>query len=481
MNNFDLKKFLVENKLTTASKIRKDEVTIPVDDYPGCGSGLKEFTVITDDEKDIEVVTVTHIDDETSQLQVSDQTGGPAFTQKVIYCIEEIRDLFIQDGGIQGDGEGGYYFDANPPQLALVLSELGVPKKFLTMDPEDENSFVKFPNGLSFWVGGEDEEGGFVTKIVKHRNGYEIKGTSRGGEYSYYYTFQGKEVDDLGSISENKKNKMNNFDLKKFLVENKLTTASRLTTKNSSKKSKIKENNQPEGTVLEEVTFQDDSHAENLIFTLSRVADTSVGKGDTRKLKLYEPGERVILSTPEGEEFDVTDLGTVDYLIATGEEEEYWRVGTDNDYHDYVINSKSIDGDDVMPLIENWLMRDEYLVQKDGINENDLSTQEIAPNDGSNSNKDKYLKMETAQAILSELDSEMALAELEIKKEQIQSIIQEIENKISTLEEDAGMKGFVDETAIRAKRKVVKELNRAYEQVSKLSEKMHAKRKKRQK
>lgn len=93
----------------------------------------------------------------------------------------------------------------------------------------------------------------------------------------------------------------------------------------------------------------------------------------------------------------------------------------------------------------------------------------------------KYLKHESAQAILLELENEIALAGLDLRKEQIQKIIQEIESKISTLEEDAGMQGFVDKAAINEKRKVVKELNKAYEKVNKLSEKMHAKRKKKMK
>jgi len=133
-------------------------------------------------------------------------------------------------------------------------------------------------------------------------------------------------------------------------------------------------------------------------------------------------------------------------------------------------------------LIENKLTTASNQVKENELGvEEALPAEEITSNEGSNSNVSKYLNMESAQAILSELDSEMALAELEIKKEQIQRIVQEIESKISTLEEDAGMKGFVDKAAINEKRKVVKELNKAYEQVNKLSEKMHAKRKKKMK
>jgi len=105
-----------------------------------------------------------------------------------------------------------------------------------------------------------------------------------------------------------------------------------------------------------------------------------------------------------------------------------------------------------------------------------VTGEESTPNQAS-----KYLKHESAQAILSELESEIALAGLDLRKEQIQKIVQEIESKISTLEEDAGMQGFVDKAAINEKRRVVKELNKAYEKVNKLSEKMHAKRKKKMK
>jgi cob(I)alamin adenosyltransferase len=123
--------------------------------------------------------------------------------------------------------------------------------------------------------------------------------------------------------------------------------------------------------------------------------------------------------------------------------------------------------------LKKFLVENKLTTASKDINENEdltVTGEESTPNEAS-----KYLKHDSAQAILSELDNELALAQLEIKKEQIQKIVQEIENKISTLEEDAGMQGFVDEAAIKNKRRVVKELNRAYEQVSKLSEKMHAK------
>jgi hypothetical protein len=139
---------------------------------------------------------------------------------------------------------------------------------------------------------------------------------------------------------------MNNFDLKKFLVENKLTTASKL----------LKENT-PNGTVLEEVRFQDDTDQENLVFTLYTVADPNANIGKLKGVIPNEPGQRTIISLPDtGEEFDVSSIGTLDYIIFTGEEEGYWREGTPEDTHDYVINREDIDGEDPMPKIENWLM-----------------------------------------------------------------------------------------------------------------------------
>jgi hypothetical protein len=137
--------------------------------------------------------------------------------------------------------------------------------------------------------------------------------------------------------------------------------------------------------------------------------------------------------------------------------------------------------------LKKFLVENKLTTASNQVVENELGVEEMAPveeptsNEAAVSNLDKYLKMESAQAILSELENEIALAGLDLRKEQIQGIIQEIESKISTLEEDAGMQGFVDKTAINEKRKVVKELNKAYEKVHKLSEKMHAKRKKKMK
>lgn len=123
--------------------------------------------------------------------------------------------------------------------------------------------------------------------------------------------------------------------------------------------------------------------------------------------------------------------------------------------------------------LKKFLVENKLTIASRDINENEEVT--VTGEEPTRNEASKYLKHESAQAILSELDNELALAELEIKKEQIQKIIQEIESKISTLEEDAGMQGFVDKAAINEKRKVVKELNREYEKVNKLSEKMHAK------
>jgi hypothetical protein len=249
---------------------------------------------------------------------------------------------------------------------------------------------------------------------------------------------------------------MNNFDLKKFLVENKLTTASKL----------VKEQDEtvdamttPAEQALRKAGITPDqtvqlTSANNTFFYL---------EGTYPFAKAVSMLNKVIDEFRQEENFDPQMYPVWDFSVG-----QFDPSGAP-------LSLLIPEADDILiKPVANTSARD-------GINENDVATQEITPNEGSNSNMDKYLKMETAQAILSELDTEMALAELEIKKEQIQSIIQEIESKISTLEEDAGMKGFVDKAAINEKRRVVKELNRAYEKVNKLSEKMHAKRKKKMK
>jgi len=258
---------------------------------------------------------------------------------------------------------------------------------------------------------------------------------------------------------------MNNFDIKKFLVENKLTTISR------------------EASIP---TSQPNIH------TIVAFVHPTLGT-EMFLLAKDKSGQVYYIDPDQSDVYNKIGEGGIPALhavIGWGVKNELWKISEEGEpvvtsrggtaliYNEYEVNlDKEIEAE-----IDN-----KYGIQWNGImeiksiSENDLSTQQIASNEGSNSNMDKYLKIETAQAILSELDSEMALAELEIKKEQIQRIVQEIESKISTLEEDAGMKGFVDKAAINEKRRVVKELNRAYEQVNKLAEKMHAKRKKKMK
>ncbi len=64
---------------------------------------------------------------------------------------------------------------------------------------------INFPNGISFEVGGEDQEGGQVIYITKHPSGhYEVAGQEYdfdnqepGDEaYSYYYDKKGNPVDE---------------------------------------------------------------------------------------------------------------------------------------------------------------------------------------------------------------------------------------------------------------------------------------------
>jgi hypothetical protein len=58
---------------------------------------------------------------------------------------------------------------------------------------------VKFPNGRSFKMSGEDMEGGMVIGILKLKDGYAVSGMEYDPSaegYTYYYDLEGNEVED---------------------------------------------------------------------------------------------------------------------------------------------------------------------------------------------------------------------------------------------------------------------------------------------
>ena len=274
-NNFDLKKFLTENKLTTA---------------------LMQKSGVNEDEAGKEVKTVSF----PNGLTVT--VGEPHPEEEGVVNFIRKGQNGYEIGFLDGDAGGSYAVDFNGEFLDEddYIDE----KKGTDHDPKEIKS-VSFPNGLTVTVGEpHPEEEGIVNFIRKGEDGYEIgfEDGDAGGSYSVdskgefldkdddegfatdivkyiadTYIQNAKDGDkayaefrDLNILAaafdvagilqdrkhplygetkkeyqivsrdkkrglfeakggDNKKNKKmkNNFDLKKFLVENKLTANSR--------------------------------------------------------------------------------------------------------------------------------------------------------------------------------------------------------------------------------------------------------------
>lgn len=94
-------------------------------------------------------------------------------------------------------------------KIAGILKEYedsDLPDSLFFDDSEQE---VTFPNGLHFELGGEDPEGGIVIGIIKdeEKKQYAVSGMEWNpdqddpvGEegYTYYYDFEGNELDPRG-------------------------------------------------------------------------------------------------------------------------------------------------------------------------------------------------------------------------------------------------------------------------------------------
>jgi hypothetical protein len=263
---------------------------------------------------------------------------------------------------------------------------------------------------------------------------------------------------------------MNNFDLKKFLVENKLTTASKNIKEATPGPGLSRLGNRP--------TIAPASRLEPNVLSV-QAALSKAGITPDQQIELdsaegyYHPQFKE--NTPYSYEEVVKILSD---LIREYEEEAAQGVQPGGIQFPDMLPFWDFDAEDYHrpgPLSLALPEVDDIVIIPVGFEMNENEDVTVSGQEPTRNEASKYLKHDSAQAILSELDNELALAELEIKKDQIQKIVQEIENKISTLEEDAGMQGFVDKAAINGKRKIVKELNREYEKVNRIYEKMHAK------
>ena len=222
-NNFDLRKFLIENKVTKNSKALQEALTVVGHTEEELKKNAEELVAAAEKagrKATIEYNTNPGYEDQINSVDI----GAPG-----LGTPDEVR-------AVQDRQFADYEKNKKPNQPGTTKD--GKKLKKLTV------------GGKTYEKGEEDSNGeGRIEQIEKYSNGYLITGGiysdyGDGDEpkeqYSYAIDLKGNEIDEedldmfneskstLSEINNNNKKEMkNNFDLKKFLTENKLTSNSR--------------------------------------------------------------------------------------------------------------------------------------------------------------------------------------------------------------------------------------------------------------
>ena len=224
-NNFDLKNFLIENQLTKNSKTLQEALTVVGHTEEELKKNAEELVAAA--EKAGRKATIEY----NTNPGYEDQIDSVNIGASGLGTPDEVR-------AVQDRQFADYKKNKKPNQPGTIKD--GKRLKQLTV------------GGKTYSKGEEDSNGeGRIEKIEKYSNGYLITGgiySDYGDgdgpkeQYSYAIDLKGNEIDeeDLDMFNESKstvdeaqdnnnnKEMKNNFDLKKFLIENKLTPNSKL-------------------------------------------------------------------------------------------------------------------------------------------------------------------------------------------------------------------------------------------------------------
>tara|TARA_R110002153_G_scaffold164567_1_gene317084 strand:+ start:59 stop:415 length:357 start_codon:yes stop_codon:yes gene_type:complete len=113
-NNFNLKKFLIENKLTNNSKLTEQFTN-------------ENIEVLSDDDYNYTLVSA-HDKDGNTQVIVHRQAlyGEPDLKKTFKISLDKFINILQSKGGVEKDSDlDGIYFDANADALEKFLGSLG--------------------------------------------------------------------------------------------------------------------------------------------------------------------------------------------------------------------------------------------------------------------------------------------------------------------------------------------------------------------
>jgi len=228
-NNFDLKNFLVENKLTKNSKALQEGLTVVGHTEEEKKKNAEELVAAAEKagrKATIEYNTNPGYEDQINTVNI----GAPGLGTPA-----EVR--AVQDRQF-AEYDKNKPKDTKPSFKAKKLKKLTVGGKTYEKgdsDPNDDGrimSIEKYPNGYYIQGGiysdygdgdGPKEGYGYAIDL----KGNEMDEEDLEGMYEGKKSNVNESKSTLSEVSNNNKETKNNFDLKKFLIENKLTTNSR--------------------------------------------------------------------------------------------------------------------------------------------------------------------------------------------------------------------------------------------------------------
>jgi hypothetical protein len=223
MDNFDLRKYLVENKVTINSRMLREqnESWVLMIGHP---EYWKDFTV---EDPYTGPTSVKGMEKYVNSLGLTDLANEPDNTLNLgakhpdfavfepyegNYAIFAKKSFIENSESYQGKMDGEFMADLHYELMNnyndyFLENKITRNSKLINEETPGKPAEVEvatFSNGQTFEKEGEDMEGGIVTRILKYPKGYAIFGQEydwNNGEYEeeayvYYYDMQGNEVEE---------------------------------------------------------------------------------------------------------------------------------------------------------------------------------------------------------------------------------------------------------------------------------------------
>jgi len=380
-------------------------------------------------------------------------------------------------------------------------------KKFLTENKLTKNSRllkevstltpltnISFPNGLSFEIGDDDPyDDGRVSYINKQGGAaLIIFMTGRGEGYGRYYDAQGNEITeeefrelntldvDADTLSENIRNIVINgkkVDSTSVEVEDIDTTDAPDFSDAYISYAEFEDGTPLTEEELEQLGYYTYEFVEDIIYenktnntsfnlkkflTENKLTKTSIRE----EASFYTMDEVVDMANRAGEiVLDAKDALN-DLAVAYGYKIPHNAVHQVLDEYDLTIEDVLYGGES-----------SSYEEDMDMFNE-EMEMPVVDEPAAEGADVSRYLNLESAEAVIKEIESEIARVSLETKINKIKEAIEALDGKANGLEEDSNLEGFVNPARLKEMRRMTKKLRIMQERYAKEYDKKFNKKKK---